>query len=171
MRRKIAAILVLVAVGVVVLASSNNDNDNDDDEGAMLKVGTMVGVSGPYVGPANPIRGVPGGGLPWIISSGKGHLKVNGELKLRVRGLVIPSDPFNFTNPLPEFRAIVSCQSIDTNNNATIANVITAPFPADTAGNASVKTTVSLPNPCIAPIIFVTHPTSDPPRWFAATGN
>ncbi len=31
----------------------------------ILKFDTMVPVTGPYVGPANPIRGVPGGGLPW----------------------------------------------------------------------------------------------------------
>ena len=169
MKRKAIAALIIVALSVFALAAAVREND-DDDGGDILKFSTMVGVSGPYVGPTNPIRGVPGGGLPWIIAAGKGHLKVNGELKLRVTGLVIPSAPFNYTNPLPEFRAIVSCQSIDANNNPTVANVITTPFPADTAGNAKLKTTVSLPQPCIAPVIFVTHPTSDPSRWFAATG-
>jgi hypothetical protein len=170
MDRKIVALLTLIALSVFGMAAANVDND-DDDDGVTLKFGTMAGVSGPYVGPTNPIRGVPGGGLPWIIDEGRGQLKPNGELKLRIRGLVIPSPPFNFTNPLPSFRAIVSCQSIDANNNPSTVNVITPEFPADTAGNARVNTSVALPNPCIAPIIFITHPTSDPPRWFAATGS
>lgn len=167
MKRKIAAVFMMVVLSVLALAAARDD----EDHGHILKFSTMVGVAGPYVGPTNPIRGVPGGGLPWIIDEANGHLKANGDLKLRVRGLVLPDPPFNFTNPLPEFRAIVSCQSIDANNNPTVVNVITAPFPANTAGDAHVNTTVSLPHPCIGPIIFVVHPDSDPPRWFAATGN
>ena len=166
MKRKIAVVLTMVVLSVLVPASPQDI----DDHGTILKFSTMTGVTGPYVGPTNPIRGVPGGGLAWIIAEGRGHLKSNGELKLRTRGLVIPDPAFNFTNPLPNFRVIVSCQSIDASNNPTIVNVITDPFPADTAGNSDVNTTVSLPQPCIAPIIFVVHPDSVPSRWFAATG-
>lgn len=157
---------MLVAASVFVLATPQDV----DDHGTILKFSTMAGVTGPYVGPTNPIRGVPGGGMRWIIADSRGHLKSSGELHLRTRGLVLPDPPFNFTNPLPDFRAIVSCQSIDANNNPTFVNVITDPYPADAAGNSYLKTTVLLPQPCIAPIIFVVHPTSDPPRWFAATG-
>jgi hypothetical protein len=166
MRRKIAAVLMLVVVSVFVLASPQDV----DDHGTILKFSTMAGVTGPYVGPTNPIRGVPGGGMRWIIADARGHLKSSGELHLRTRGLVLPDPPFNFTNPLPDFRAIVSCQSIDASNNPTVVNVITDPYPADAAGNSDLKTTIALPQPCIAPIIFVVHPTSDPPRWFATTG-
>ena len=164
MKRRIAAMLVMLIFGVIVLATAQGV----DDDGTILKFSTMAGVTGPYVGPTNPIRGVPGGGLPWIIAESHGHLKANGELKLRVRGLVLPDPPFNFTNPLPNFRVIVSCQSIDANNNPSIVNVITAPFPADTAGNAYVNTTVSLPQPCIAPIIFVVRGSSSLGRRYFA---
>jgi hypothetical protein len=34
------------------------------DPGTILKFTTMTPVTGPYVGAANPIRTVPGGGLP-----------------------------------------------------------------------------------------------------------
>jgi hypothetical protein len=34
---------------------------------------------------ANPIRGVPGGGLPWIITAGNGALKSDGRLLVHVR--------------------------------------------------------------------------------------
>ncbi len=55
---------------------------------------TMAAVSGPYVGAANPIRDIAGGGLPWIISSGQGELRADGALTVSVRGLVLaPAEP------------------------------------------------------------------------------
>jgi hypothetical protein len=63
--------------------------------------------------------------------------------------------------------AIVSCLSKDAGGNAITANVQTGLFPADTAGNSEIEDTVSLPEPCIAPIVFVTSPGG---AWFAATG-
>ena len=53
------------------------------------------------------------------------------------------------------------------NGAATITNVSTAAFPASTAGNSDINATVSLPHPCIAPIVFVGSSTFG---WFAATG-
>ena len=49
----------------------------------------MMPVTGPYTRTANPIRGVPGGGLPWIITAGNGALKSDGRLLEHVRGLVL----------------------------------------------------------------------------------
>jgi hypothetical protein len=46
--------------------------------------------------------------------------------------------------------------------------VSTAPFPASATGDADINATVSLPSPCIAPIVFVTSPGG---AWFAATGS
>jgi hypothetical protein len=38
-------------------------------------------------------------------------------------------------------------------------------------GDATIKATVDLPDPCVAPIVFVTSGTgSAPGSWFAATG-
>ena len=147
----------------------------------ILEFDTMVGVPKAYTGSSNPIRGVDGGGLPWIIDSGRGELTSNGDLDVRVRGLVFdPNDPGVIAaglagqNPIAQFKVIVSCQSLDANGNAVITNVTTAGFPATTGpaskggGDARIKTHVSLPKPCIAPILFVTSPGS---AWFAATGN
>ena len=52
-------------------------------------------------------------------------------------------------------------------------NVLTAAVPATTGlasaggGNAHIRADVSLPHPCIAPIVFVTSPAGS---WFASTG-
>jgi hypothetical protein len=163
----IGAVLVgLVSVlGVTASASA--------DPGTILKFDTMAPVTGPYVGATNPIRGVAGGGFPWMITSATGSLKSDGHLVVLVRGLVLadqsPVPPaLQGTNPVPDFLAIVSCQSIGSDNTATIANVSTGPFAAATDGDSTINATVSLPHPCIAPIVFVTSPGG---AWFAATGN
>lgn len=141
----------------------------------VLKFDTMTPVTGPYVGPANPVRGVPGGGLPWVLTAGTGSLKRDGHLLVKVRGLVLANQPsvpeaLQGTNPFPDFRAIVSCQSIGADGTATIANISTDNFKADAAGDSSINAMVSLPRPCIAPVIFVTGPTGVG-VWFAATGS
>ena len=139
----------------------------------ILHFDTMAPVTGPYVGTANPIRTVPGGGLPWIITAGTGSLKSDGHVLVHVRGLVLADQPpvppaLQGTNPVPDFEAIVSCQTISGTGAATITNVSTAQFPASTSGNSDINATVSLPHPCIAPIVFVASPTFG---WFAATGS
>ncbi len=147
----------------------------------ILEFNTMVGVPKAYTGKLNPIRGIDGGGLPWVINSANGELNSNGNLVVNVRGLVLdPNDPAVIAaglagvNPVAEFKVIVSCQSLDASHNAIITNVSTAAFPATTGpastggGDAHVETHLVLPRPCIAPIIFVTSPGG---AWFAATGN
>ncbi|SRR6266851_1187146 len=143
------------------------------DPGTIVKFTTMTPVTGPYVGTANPIRTVPGGGLPWMITAGTGSLKSDGHLLVHVRGLVLADQSpvpaaLQGTNPIPDFRAIVSCQTIGDGGTATVSNVSTGDFPASTKGNSDINATVSLPRPCIAPVVFVTSPGG---AWFAATGS
>ena len=158
-------------VAVLVLSTFFMTRSATAKESKILEFSTMVGVPRPYTGATNAIRGVPGGGRPWVIGAAEGELKANGELELEVRGLVIdPNEPVASagTNPSPNFKVIVSCMSKDMSGAAVISNVETALFPADAMGNAEVETSVMLPSPCIAPIIFVTSATGS---WFAATGN
>jgi len=155
---------VVSVVGVAASAST---------PGTVMKFDTMAPVTGPYVGAANPIRNVPGGGLPWMIRAATGSLKSNGHLLVHVRGLVLaeeaPVPPaLQGTNPIPDFEAIVSCQSIGTDGSAVSTNVATGQFAASADGNADINATVNLPSPCIAPIVFVASPTG---AWFAATGS
>jgi hypothetical protein len=142
------------------------------DPARVLDFDTMAAVTGPYVGTANPIRDVPGGGLPWMIQSGMGQLSTDGRLFIRVRGLVLADQApvpasLRGTNPIPDFKGLVSCQTIGPDGAATITNVSTAPFPASKEGDSLIFARLSLPHPCIAPIVFVTSPSG---AWFAATG-
>jgi hypothetical protein len=120
----------------------------------------------------NPIRTVPGGGLPWMIGAGEGSLSRDGRVQIHVRGLVLADSPLvpaglRGTNPVADFEAIVSCQTI-TGGMATVTNVSTGQFPASTRGNADIRARVRLPHPCIAPVVFVASPGG---AWFAATGS
>lgn len=140
-------------------------------KGMVLEFATMAPVDGPFVGATNPIRGINGGGLPWQIAGARGGLSVDGELKVDVRGLVllaaapVPPDRQG-TNPAPAFLAVVSCLT-DVGGALATTNVATAPFPATTDGNSRIEATVALPDPCVAPIVFV-GPSAT--TWFAATG-
>jgi hypothetical protein len=144
----------------------------------IMEFDTMAGVPRPYTGSANPIRGINGGGVPWVISFAQGELNADGKLELKVMGLVLdPNDPQVIaggrggTNPAANFRAVVSCLSKDSAGAPTTVNVFTDPFPATPTGDAQVEAQLTLPSPCIAPIIFVTNGGGTPPgSWFAATG-
>ena len=137
------------------------------DREKVLDFDTMVGVSGPFKGTANPINGVNGGGLAWTLAVGRGRLRADGELTITVRGLVFAEGPNVGRNTVPGFRGLVSCRTIDGTGSAAISNVSTDVFPATEAGDATITALLELPDPCIAPIVFVTSPTG---AWFAATG-
>ncbi len=171
--------LVAIAVGlsaIAVLAVLTAPLLAADPSARPLFVGnSFAGVTGVYVGASTPLRGIPGGGFPWVIAEGKSKLSANGQLNVEVQGLVI--DPSNATaqkdglagiNPLPYFFATLSCLS---NTGATV-NVNTAAVSATTGGNATIEQTISLPPSCIAPLIFVrgsrTGSSSGP--WFAVSG-
>jgi hypothetical protein len=147
--------------------------------GAFLKVDSMVGVPRPYTGAANAIRGVPGGGLPWVIAQGEAKLERDGTLKAEVEGLVFDPDDavviergLAGRNTVAQFGATVSCQTV-VDGAAVVVNVAAAPVPAtqglasEGGGNASFKERLALPSPCIAPIVFITSPAG---AWFAASG-
>lgn len=154
------ALVAACALAVPTLSSGGADGRK------VLSAAVLTTVVGPYVGAANPIRGVAGGGLPWRIASGSVDLRADGRLHVEVEGLVFAAGPNEGTNTIPAFKAIVSCQTIES-GAASVSNVSTAPFPASTAGDAAIDTAVSLPSPCIAPIVFVTSPSG---AWFAASG-
>ncbi len=146
----------------------------DPGPAMVLKFGTMTPVAGPFVNSANPVRGIPGGGLPWVLTSACGSLSRDGHLLVRVRGLVLadqPSVPASLRgrNPFPALRVVVSCLSTGAGGVLNVANISTGDFEASGAGDADIDARVSLPQPCIAPIVLVTGPSGDG-RWFAITG-
>jgi hypothetical protein len=158
-----------VSVSVQEIAAST-----DDGLAMVLTFDKMTPVNGPYVGQAHPIRGVQGGELPWVLAAATGSLSSDGRLRLTVRGLVLAHQAavpatLRGTNPFPALRAVVSCQSIGTGNSAAIANFSTGDFMASTCGDVEIDARVSLPRPCIAPVVFIIGP-SGVEGWLAVTG-
>lgn len=137
-----------------------------------IEFDTLVGVDEPFLSNANPLRGVDGGGLPWVLERAHGRVRDDGELELDVRGLVIPERAGFGFNPVPFFRVVVSCLSVDTAGLVQVVNVSTTNgaevmLGDPQHGDARFKTHLDLPSPCVAPILFVTSPGG---AWFAATG-
>ena len=168
MRKALVLLLglaVLAALAVPALGLGGGDGRK------MLQTNVLAPVTEPYTGPANPIRGVPGGGLPWEIDSGSANLRSDGRLHVKVKGLVlarrtpVPPDRQG-TMPFAQLGAIVSCLTT-TNGMATTDNVSTELFDVTPRGDGHLDTSVALPSPCFAPIVFVTSPTG---QWFAITG-
>jgi hypothetical protein len=161
--------LIGLAVAVALVGPALGLGSADGRKVSDAKV--LAPVSEPYTVAANAIRGVPGGGLPWEIGDATADLRADGRLHVEVEGLVLARRapvPTNLqgTNPIAQFKAIVSCLTTVA-GAPTTTNVSTSPVPASTAGDAEIDATVDLPAPCFAPIVFVTSPGGS---WFAVTG-
>jgi hypothetical protein len=140
---------------------------------AVTSFETMYGVDGPFIGEANPIRGVIGDELPWAITHFvRGELDANGHLIIIVRGLVFKDDPsvppeLRGINDEAQFRGLVSCLT-ETGDSVTTQNVVTAGFPASKRGDSIINARIELPNPCVAPVVMVLAGSED--KWFAVSG-
>jgi len=168
MHRTMRSLLAISLTLVAVLATGQFFQVSAK-QAKILEFDTMVGVSQAFTGAQNPIRGVNGGGLPWDIGAARGELTAGGHLEVDVRGLVFAAGPNIGKNTVASFRAIVSCLRDD----GSLTNITTDTFPAtqgpasEGGGNAHIETDLTLPQLCLAPIIFVTSPGG---AWFAVTG-
>ncbi len=164
-----AAALTLTAVTLTATIAGSalpTSASHNDGGHRLVRTDDLVPVQPPFTGATNPIRGINGGGLPWVISEGEIEVRANGRVHMEVEGLVI--DPTETAvpaiagiNPIATFAVVVSCLHAD----GTWTNVTTAPTPADRAGNAELDTMVSLPADCMSPVAFVTNGTGK--AWFA----
>lgn len=164
--------LVLCGAAGVSMAAGRHHSDNALLPN-ILTFDTMYGVEGPFLGEANAIRGVVGDEAPWEVERFiKGRLAKNGRLQILVRGLVFADDPsvppeLVGKNDEETFRGLVSCLTEEGETIVT-RNVETDGFPADEEGNSYIDAKIDLPNPCVAPIVFVMAGSEE--KWFAVTG-
>jgi hypothetical protein len=136
----------------------------------VLSFGDMFGVDDPFVGAAGTIRGIPGDEAPWEIKSVHGSLTESGHLVINIKGLVFKDDPRSPADEIgkndeTQFRALVSCLSTDA---TTPMNVETQGFPTGPKGNATINARLTLPTPCVAPIVMILAGSEE--KWFAMTG-
>ena len=172
-RSKIArAVLTLATMAIAVSPAafarhgkSKHHGGDQNDIPFMLAFGTMYGVDGGFVGDANPIRDTVGDESPWKLESARGVLGTDGSLRIHVRGLIFGDGS---PNDEPTFRARVSCLTEDPSGATPNVNVTTDGFPADAAGDSDIDAQLTLPSPCVAPIVFILAGSED--KWFAVTG-
>jgi hypothetical protein len=160
MRRWTLMAAVVLAVGLIAQTSAASSSGE-----TVLEFKTMVGVDGPFRGATNAIRGINGAGAPWRIDEVNGELRTDGKLEIEVEGLVLVSTGLN---PAVAFRGAVSCLTSDGTTVSTV-NLVTEQFPATPTGDSKIEANVSLPSPCVAPIVFVMN--AGGTSWFAVTGS
>jgi hypothetical protein len=167
MKKLFALFVCLTFLGVA--SATNSGTSGRDDGRNVFEFNQLTPVVPPFVGPTNPIRGIGGAGAPWKIDSGSAELNANGEIEVRVRGLVLVATG---ANPIPNFAVILSCQSKDAVGAPTVVNLVAGITPATTTGDAEFEGKVTPPSPCIAPIVFVAIPATAtaPARWLAVSG-
>ncbi len=170
MKKYFIGILAVVLVISTIFVAVSTPSAAMAKETKILEFESMVGVPAGMTGIKAPIRGINGGGLPWMVGSASGELTASGHLELEIQGLVFAAGPNIGKNTVTTFRAVVSCLD----GNGVAQKVTTDAFPATIGeasaggGNAEFETDLSLPQPCIAPLIFVTSPGG---AWFATIGN
>ena len=169
MTKRLLTIMAVIACGAAAYASHVAALTTVR---TVLHFSTMYAVDGPFVGDENPIRNLPGDDLPWAIRSAEGTLLSDGSIAISVRGLVFTNDDevppeLRGINDEDHFRAIVSCLT-EVGDQVATANVATPGFRASRGGDALIAARIKLPNPCVAPIIFIAA--GDEDDWLAVTG-
>lgn len=147
-----------VAAAIAVAAPAVSGATDGPPERVILR-SELIGSTPAPDGPT--LFGVGPGTSPWVSRPGRVRVTSAGGVDIRVRRLVIPIAPANGTNPVPQISASVVC------DGAVAAT--TAPVPFDTAGNASIETSVALPSPCLAPAVLL-HPNTVTTVYIAANG-
>ena len=111
--------------------------------------------------PASPvIAGINPGGAPWVLDKSTAAVRTDGAIKVRLRGLVIPTPPLNGTNPVASVVATLVC------NGAVVDS--TDPFALSTAGNGATDDTISVPVACPAPRVLI-QPAANRAAYISAT--
>lgn len=106
-----------------------------------------------------PLFGATRGGAPWDITSGEAKIGLDGTVKVEFTGLLIPGVG---VGPVHTVTATVAC------NGERVAT--TEAVPLSTAGDASIKDWVNLPDRCLAPAVLI-NPNGNPNVYIAATGH
>ena len=161
LRRRTVPLLGAVAAFALVpltLADARGDDKHDDDAQPLVRGALAASL------PSDPsIFKVTPGGAPWVLERGSFRLEDDGRLQLRVRGLVIPTPPFNGTNPVGLLTASVYCNEVSVGT--------TEPVAFDPSGDARIDQDVgTLPSPCAAPAVLV-HPNALTTRFIAFNGS
>jgi hypothetical protein len=151
-KRLLLPVLVLALVAsslVFALGASADRGDRDGTSTDLLD--SSLAPSLPT--PTDPmIHGVAPGGAPWALSAGSLRLRGDGRLDIRIDGLVLPTVGTGTTpGPVTGVAASLFCGA----DSSTTPAATTATVPLSGDGDAVIRTTVTLPSTCLAPIVLI----------------
>ena len=129
--------------------------------------------------PLITIRGVPSGPAPWVVQEGKATLDNNGNVKIKVKGLLIGSGVLDTGAPVPQVFvgtvgpvtnvfAAVTCGGA---GGAPFMIFNTAAVPLSTKGSFKINEKITLPATCDRPIILIRAGTPAAPGPFIASAD
>jgi hypothetical protein len=163
MPRKVVLLLAAAAALVFAVAAYGHGRDdgkgNDDDNGRG-KAALSASLA-PSVPTDVAIHGIAPGGVPGVLTRGSVRVKRDGELDLRLRGLIIPT--LGTAGPVTTVSASLLC-GLDTAPAAT-----TGAVPLSSSGDARIDTRIALPPTCLAPAVVV-HPNGNTKAYIAVSG-
>jgi hypothetical protein len=112
--------------------------------------------------PGGPVLfGILPGGKPWVANR-RSSIRVErgGEVNIKVRGLVIPGNVP--PNPVTTLVASLVC------NGVVVA--MTDPVPFSQRGNATIDQDITVPKPCVAPVILFRPNAAPEAPYIGASG-
>lgn len=159
--------LLTTAVALATLPMSVFTRCAPDDGHHAPRRNDLVGLPLALTGPAGQIRGINGGGAAWSIGRASADVKPSGKVSVAFEDLIFSSGPNAGKNTLPSMRVVVSCLGADgaTVNAATEPFAVTTATAADPGGDGQINAQLTIPSPCLAPIVFVTNAAGN--AWFA----
>jgi hypothetical protein len=119
----------------------------------------------------NLVRGVPPGGFPWVIKRLSADVKIDGRVRVDVRGLILAGGNVIGTNGGQRVMAMLFCGAPGAGGslgNATAHSSDPAGVPLDANGNVEIDDvlTPAPPTPCDSPALLIATPGTH--HWFAA---
>ena len=149
--------VVLVGAGTVAAKPGGPGGPGGPGHGPKKILDTrLVGLAVP----GTVVVGVTGAGHAWALKDGKATLSSDGRVDLHVHGLVLTPEG---TNPVANGRVVVSCNGGGA-GNVVQSGLVPLSVPK---GDAHFNGWLTLPSPCLAPVIFFTSPGG---AWFAVSG-
>ena len=126
---------------------------------------SLLGVPAAFIKSTGvKVRGVGGGGAPWVVAEGEAELDSDGDLEVEVEGLLFTGGPKDGTTGLVTMvAASLTCEG--TPNVVATTGLV----PLSAAGDAEIEENVALPSSCVGPIILIRANTITGP-WIAASG-
>jgi hypothetical protein len=117
------------------------------------------------------IGGVGSCGKIWKLKSGKAELKKGGKLEVEVKGLVLNDTSVGEYNGTPDGVDAVAAAVICQGPGGPAVAAQTDAMPLSKTGDVKIKTTVSLPNGCVGPIVVLRERYEGKiGGWLAGTG-